>query len=154
MWTVYAGLEGAIGFNDSTHIANFLADCGAGANERPTSLPGSVACTWAEDYNQWLVKSQKPDGIWAGYSYWTSPMATTLHVNMLGAGEIPRGTYKCPLRQAFWQNSRPAWPVASLSLGGQAYGKTDLLAILNEPIGSRSLGDASLWLVHVLTPAK
>src|SRR5260370_40478720 len=81
-------------------------------------------------------------------------MATALHVNILGAVEIPRGTYQCPLRQAFWQNSRAAWPVDSLSLGGQVYSKNDLLAILSAPIGSGSSGDASLVLVDELITAK
>jgi hypothetical protein len=154
MWTVYAGLEGVIGLKDSKHISNFLTDCGAAANRRPTSLPGNAPCTWSEDYNQWLVKGQQPDGSWAGYSYWTSPIATALDVNILGAVEIPRGTYKCPLRQAFWQNARAAWPVDSLSLGGQAYSKNNLLAILSAPIASASSGDASLALVDELITAK
>lgn len=154
MWTLYAGLEGTLGLNAGTQISNFMTDCGAAANERPTGLPGSVACTWAEDYNQWLVKAQKPDGSWAGYSYWTSPMATALHVNILGAVEIPRGAYKCPLRQAFWQTSSAAWPVKSLSLGGQTYSNTELLQLLSAPIESGSSADASLILVAELITAK
>jgi hypothetical protein len=154
MWTVYAGLEGAIGLNDSRHIKNFLTDCGAATNERPTNLPGNATCTWAEDYSQWLVKSQKEDGSWSGYSYWSSAMATALHINILGAVEIPRGTYKCPLRQAFWQSARVAWPVDSLRLGGQTYSKSDLLAILSAPIESGGSSDASLVLVDELITAK
>jgi WD40 repeat protein len=154
MWTVYAGLESAIGLNDSRYINNFLTDCGAATNERPTSLPGDAACTWEEDYNQWLVKSQQADGSWADYSYSSSPMATALHINILGAVEIPRGTYKCPLRQAFWQSARVAWPVDSLSLGGQTYSKNDLLAILSAPVASASSSDASLVLVDELITAK
>jgi WD40 repeat protein len=154
MWTVYAGLDRVIGLNDGTHITNFLTDCGAATNERPTSLPGSAACSWAEDYNHWLVKGQKPDGSWAGYSYWTGPMAAALHVNILGGVDIPRGTYECPLRQAFWQGSRVAWPVDSLSIGSQAYSKNDLLATLGAPIGAGSSGDASLILIDELMTAK
>jgi WD40 repeat protein len=154
MWTLYAGLEDVVGLNDGTHITNFRTDCGAASNERPTSLPANVACTWAEDYNQWLVKGQKQDGSWAGYSYWSSPVATALHINILGAIEIPTGKYKCPLRQAFWQNPRLAWPVDSLSLGSQAYSKNDLLSTLSAPIGAGSSGDASLILADELITAK
>src|SRR5215471_7157353 len=154
MWTLYAGLEDVIGLNDGTHITNFRTDCGAASNERPTSLPANVACTWAEDYNQWLIKAQKQDGSWAGYSYWSSPVATALHINILGAVQVPTGKYKCPLRQAFWQNPRLAWPVDSLSLGSQAYSKNDLLATLSAPIGAGNSGDASLILADELITAK
>src|SRR5262249_2163455 len=154
MWTLYAGLEDVIGLNDGTHITNFRTDCGAASNERPTSLPANVSCTWAEDYNQWLIKAQKQDGSWTGYSYWSSPIATALHVNILGAIEIPTGKYKCPLRQAFWQNPRLAWPVDSLSLGSQAYSKNDLLATLSVPIGAGDSGAASLILADELITAK
>jgi hypothetical protein len=154
MWTIYAGLASAIALNDTSHIINFRTDCGAAANERPTSLPGNAACTWAEDYNHWLVKAQRPDGSWVGYSYWTGPMATAFHVNILGAVDIPKGTYKCPLRQAFWQSSRTTWPVDSLSLGGQPYSKTDLLSILSAPLDSGNSSDASLLLADELITAK
>jgi hypothetical protein len=154
MWTIYAGVASAIALNDSSHIVNFRTDCGAAANERPTSLPGNAACTWAEDYNQWLIKAQKPDGSWAGYSYWTGPMATAFHVGILGAVDIPKGTYRCPLRQAFWQSSLITWPVDSLTLGGQAYTRKGLLAILGASLDSGASSDASLLLADELITAK
>jgi hypothetical protein len=154
MWTVYSSLDGAIGLRDSTHINNFLTDCGASANSRPSSLPGQVACTWVEDYDQWLVKEQQPDGSWTGRSYWTGPMATALYVNILGAVEIPKDTYKCPVRQAFWQNARAAWPVESLTLGNQAYSRNELTGILSTPVDSGGSGDASLVLADELIIAR
>lgn len=88
MWAVYTGLETTIGLNDTTHIVNLLTDCGATTNGLPGGPPGSAPCTWSEDYIQWLVKNQKVDGSWGGYSRWTDPLATALYVSILGATQI------------------------------------------------------------------
>ena len=154
MWTVYAGLQGAIGVHDSTGIVNFLTNCGAVASTRPTSVSGTLGCTWAEDYNEWIVTGQRLDGSWAGHSYWSTPLASALYVNILGAIEIPSAAYECPLRQAFWQMSRLAWPVDSLGIGGRRYSKDELLAILAAPLGAGGSEDASLLLADELITAK
>jgi len=57
---------------------------------------------------------------------------------------------KCPQRQGFWKNNPNAWPVSSLVLGSQTYGKTKLLQILGAP----GRGDASQILAVQLIAAK
>jgi len=89
MWSVFAGLEATVGLNDVTHIANPVTDCGASTNELPGNPAGSASCTWWEDYNEWLVKNQKVDGSWSGYSNWTDPISTAFYVSILGATQIP-----------------------------------------------------------------
>jgi WD40 repeat protein len=89
MWTVYQGLETSIGLDDSTYIVNFLTHCGPTTNEPLGGPSGSVPCTWWEDYNQWLVKNQRVDGNWNGYSNWTDPFAAAFYINILGGTRIP-----------------------------------------------------------------
>ncbi len=84
MWAVYSGLEATVGLSSSTHITNLLTDCNA--NGDPS---GNAPCTWSHDYTDWLVKSQKEDGSWVGYAYWSEAIATALYLNILGAIPIP-----------------------------------------------------------------
>lgn len=56
----------------------------------------------------------------------------------------------CPAGQGFWKNHSNAWPVTSLTLGGQTYSQAELLALLNQPGG----GDASMILAVQLIAAK
>jgi hypothetical protein len=56
----------------------------------------------------------------------------------------------CPQGQGYWKNHPDAWPVNMLTLGSQTYTKTELLRILNTPVG----GDASLILAYQLIAAK
>jgi hypothetical protein len=56
----------------------------------------------------------------------------------------------CPQGQGYWKNHPDAWPVNMLALGSQTYTKTELLRILNTPVG----GDASLILADQLIAAK
>jgi hypothetical protein len=88
MWSVYKGLEATIDLNDTTHITNLLTTCGAPSN-LPGNPPGSIPCNWWEDYNQWLVDNQNPDGSWTGTAYWVGPLATAFDINILGATPIP-----------------------------------------------------------------
>jgi hypothetical protein len=60
----------------------------------------------------------------------------------------------CPLGQGNWKNNPSAWPVSSLTLGSQTYTKTELLMILNTPIGTGKHADASLILADQLIAAK
>ena len=60
----------------------------------------------------------------------------------------------CPQPQGYWKNNPNAWPVESLTLGGQTYNKTDLLNILGTPIGKGTKADASLILADQLIAAK
>jgi len=48
----------------------------------------------------------------------------------------PTPTSVCPQPLGYWKNNPDAWPVNSLTLGSQSYLKTELLIILNTPIGS------------------
>ncbi len=79
MWSVYKGLQTVIGLDDNTHITNLnpvqTTDSGRGWN-------------WYEDYSDWLVTNQLAGGDWAGYSYWSGPMATAWNVNILLATEV------------------------------------------------------------------
>jgi len=83
MWAAYKGLQVTIGLDaDQSVISNLHAD------------PGDVdnpdhGWNWWEDYCEWLVMNQNPDGSWTGYSYWTGPLATAWNVNILAATEIP-----------------------------------------------------------------
>jgi hypothetical protein len=58
----------------------------------------------------------------------------------------------CPLTQGFWKNHPDAWDdVTPLTIGGQSYTETQLIAILNTP---PSGGNASLILAHQLIAAE
>jgi hypothetical protein len=67
----------------------------------------------------------------------------------IGAIEF-QPTNRCPHDQGFWRNNTGAWPVASLTLGRQAYTQAELLALLDTP----PRGDASVILAHQLITAK
>jgi len=56
----------------------------------------------------------------------------------------------CPLSHGFWKNHPDAWPVDSLALGAETYGKDELRDLLRAP----PRGDASLILAHQLIAAK
>jgi hypothetical protein len=90
MWSVYKGLETIIGLNDTGTITSLLTTCGA-PGSLPGNPPGSVPCNWVEDYNQWLVDNQNPDGSWTGYGHWFGPLATAFDLGILGAAQIPSG---------------------------------------------------------------
>src|SRR5205823_6014211 len=66
----------------------------------------------------------------------------------------PTPTSVCPQPLGYWKNNPDAWPVNSLTLGSQIYLKTELLIILNTPIGSGKNADASLILADQLIAAK
>ncbi|MFL6449641.1 MAG: hypothetical protein ACJ746_18455 [Bryobacteraceae bacterium] len=89
MWAVYLGLEATIGSSDSTSITNLLTDCGAGASQAPGNGADNIQCTWAEDYKESLVKNQKADGSWSGYSNWTVPLSTAFSIGVLAGVQIP-----------------------------------------------------------------
>ena len=56
----------------------------------------------------------------------------------------------CTLTQGYWKNHAEAWPVTSLTLGGVLYNQTQLLSILNQPVG----GNGLISLAHQLIAAK
>lgn len=66
----------------------------------------------------------------------------------------PVQQFKCPLTQGFWKNHPSAWPLTSLTLGGQTYTQAELLTILTTPVGSGGSADASLILADQLIAAK
>jgi hypothetical protein len=55
----------------------------------------------------------------------------------------------CTFSQGFWKTHGESWPVASLTLGGKTYTKTEAIAILNTP----PRGDATYILIHQLIAA-
>lgn len=77
MWAVFAGLEITIGLNDASHITNLRTRCDAGS------------CAWSQDYVDWILQNQKPDGSWAGAPDWPDPIATGFYIAMLDGIQIP-----------------------------------------------------------------
>jgi hypothetical protein len=72
-------------------------------------------------------------------------------------GRIDIGAFEvapCPQSQGYWKNNPDAWPATSLMLGSQTYSQTELLTILNTPIGVGKNADASLILADQLIAAK
>jgi len=63
---------------------------------------------------------------------------------------LPCSTGTCTLTQGYWKNHADSWPVDSLTLGTTLYSETQLLAILNTPVG----GNGLLSLAHQLIAAK
>ncbi|MGZ4012087.1 MAG: T9SS type A sorting domain-containing protein, partial [Flavisolibacter sp.] len=60
----------------------------------------------------------------------------------------------CPGGQGYWKNTQSAWPVSSLMLGANSYTKSQLITILNTPVGTGNNADASLILAYQLIAAK
>jgi len=67
-----------------------------------------------------------------------------------GCMPAPFQKYVARSGQGDWKNHPERWPVNSLTLGGQAYTKTKLIAILKTPVK----GDATYILAHQLIAAK
>jgi len=65
----------------------------------------------------------------------------------MGVADAPLG---CALGQGYWKTHAVAWPTTALMLGNRTYTKSELLNLLNKPIG----GDASLILGRHLIAAK
>jgi len=63
---------------------------------------------------------------------------------------LPCSKGTCTLTQGYWKNHADSWPVGSLTLGTVLYDETQLLAILNTPVG----GNGLLSLAHQLIAAK
>lgn len=132
MWALYQGLGTTIGLNDTTYISNRLTDCGVDTN-RDAGPSGKAACTWAEDYNQWLMQHQKADGSWGGYSYWTDPLAGALYVNILGAIRIPLMAHE-PLNSGTPERTRQLQQIQlSVALGPGGQTNPALPAIAGTP---------------------
>jgi hypothetical protein len=72
----------------------------------------------------------------------------------IGAFEVQASPSVCPQPQGYWKNNPDAWPVEELMLGNENYTKTELLNILNMPIGTGKNADASLILADQLIAAK
>lgn len=85
MWSIYKGLESTIGLTGA-EITNFLYAAAAQIKDDPSDV-----WNWWEDYSQYLVQTQNPDGSWSGYSYWYGAMATSWFINILNATEVPGG---------------------------------------------------------------
>lgn len=62
----------------------------------------------------------------------------------------------CPDGKGYWKNNPDSWPEGStpMLLGTQSYTKTELLEILNMPVGIGQKADASIMLAHQLIVAK
>jgi hypothetical protein len=72
----------------------------------------------------------------------------------IGAFEVQVLSNVCPQGKGYWKNHPDAWPVNTLMLGSQTYTKTELLTILNTPVGNGNKADASLILADQLIAAK
>jgi len=70
----FKALELTLGLNDNTTITNLLD-------------PNQA--NWWQDYNEWLVNNQNPDGSWSGYSNWNGPLAAAFDLDILGGTVIP-----------------------------------------------------------------
>ena len=60
----------------------------------------------------------------------------------------------CPGGSGYWKGHPEAWPVSSLLLGTISYSKSQLITILNTPVGTGNNADASLILADQLIPGK
>jgi hypothetical protein len=95
----------------------------------------------------------------AGGNVWTIAIdsAGTPFSGTAGGGVfrgVQETTAVCPLPSMYWRNNIPAWPVTTLTLGGQSYDQAELLAILTTRIGAEGETDVSLILAHQLIGAK
>lgn len=79
MWGIYKGLQLTIGLDNTTEIANLHA---------PGVMDDGDTWNWWEDYSEYLVNAQSPDGSWGGYGYWGPVLATPWYINILNATEI------------------------------------------------------------------
>jgi hypothetical protein len=61
---------------------------------------------------------------------------------------------ECPLGGGYWKNNPSVWPVTTLTLGTVSYTQSELLTILNTPIGTGKNADASLILADQLIAAR
>lgn len=64
-------------------------------------------------------------------------------------GVTPDGGVGCVRTQGYWKTHPEAWPVESLTIGGQSYTKAELIALMGMGTG----GDASLILLRQLVAA-
>jgi hypothetical protein len=77
MWAVYKALETLYGTAGAGPITNLHAQTSA-------LDPGAI-WNWWEDYCQYLVGSQNPDGSWPGYAYWDQSLEAAWYINILNA---------------------------------------------------------------------
>jgi WD40 repeat protein len=88
MWTVHNGLSATITASNTTQIAERITDCVVGARELAgEQSDGGGLCLWSDDFVDWIVKNQKPNGSW-GSSESGDFLSTALYMNLLGA-QIP-----------------------------------------------------------------
>jgi hypothetical protein len=90
MWSAYKGLELMVGLDDTAYITNYYYD------PLTVTLDDGDTYTWWEDYCEWLVNNQLGGGSWAGYTYWTGPLAAAWNINILAATEIPDDVIPAP----------------------------------------------------------
>jgi hypothetical protein len=77
MWSIYKGLELTIGLNAGTGTISNL-------NPNPGDINNpNHGWNWWEDYCNWLVLNQNPNGSWTGYSYWIDPLSTAWSISIL-----------------------------------------------------------------------
>jgi hypothetical protein len=72
----------------------------------------------------------------------------------VGAFELEAALTVLSQPKGYWKNNPVAWQVNELTLGSQTYTQSELLFILNLPIGSGKNADASLILAVQLIAAK
>ena len=77
MWAVYKALETLYGTTGAGPISNLHA--------QTTALDLGATWNWWEDYCQYLVGNQNPDGSWPGYGYWDQSLEAAWYINILNA---------------------------------------------------------------------
>jgi len=90
MWSVYKGLEAMIGLNGNLNA--YITPGPQGGAVIDGDGPGPMVddvWNWWEEYCDWIVADQAGTGGWAGYQYWTGPLATAWYINILSATEVP-----------------------------------------------------------------
>jgi hypothetical protein len=118
-------------------IVRFTIESGPNAGvfgAATTDAGGHASFTW-------------PDNQGAGVD---TVQANTGSVQSNTSQQTWQGPAMCPHGPGFWKSHPTAWPVSSLSLGGQIYNATQLQQILTNPGG----GDASNILAVELIAAK
>jgi hypothetical protein len=115
-------------------------------------LPGSPAIDQGKNFSG-STTDQRGNGFVRTFDNPFIPNAPGGDGTDIGAFEV-QTIPPCPQPQGYWKNNPDAWPVNMLTLGNQSYTESQLLIILNTPVGTGKNADASLILADQLIAAK
>ena len=122
-------------------------DRGASRGALPGNPPGAAPCNWWEDYNEYLVKTQNPDGSWTGYDNWIDPLSTAFYINILAAVAIPPNhapVAKC--KNVTVPADAACTASASVDAGSFDPDSGDTITMSQTPAGPYKLGSTSVTL--------